>query len=228
MKSSCSARLTGSRQGYEWLRDLVGTPEFADRVDDIVLDVGLRNFEFSLRAARGVNHGGSALQAHQAGPAYDSSGDLRAARSQHLAHHFRYQNLRRSTEAFCSVAAAGNRGSQRQLGWRYAGLRRRVPWQIANTGRGCGCVVIYRALKAGVDRAFCAAIGTGRHRLGQRIRPSPDDNQRKAFNGRSERREKKGKSGTVTFAASAPPAQPCRYRSERLSRARESPLPPLL
>jgi hypothetical protein len=30
----------GCQQEYEWLRDLVGTPEFADRVDDIVLEGG--------------------------------------------------------------------------------------------------------------------------------------------------------------------------------------------
>jgi hypothetical protein len=30
----------GCKQEYEWLRDLVGTPEFGDRVDDIVVEVG--------------------------------------------------------------------------------------------------------------------------------------------------------------------------------------------
>jgi hypothetical protein len=30
----------GSKQEYEWLRSLVGTPEFADRVDDIVMEFG--------------------------------------------------------------------------------------------------------------------------------------------------------------------------------------------
>ena len=30
----------GNKQEYEWLRSLVATPEFADRVDDIVMEVG--------------------------------------------------------------------------------------------------------------------------------------------------------------------------------------------
>ena len=30
----------GNKQEYEWLRSLVGTPEFADRVDDIVMEFG--------------------------------------------------------------------------------------------------------------------------------------------------------------------------------------------
>jgi len=30
----------GCKQEYEWLRDLVGTPEFADRVDDVVVEFG--------------------------------------------------------------------------------------------------------------------------------------------------------------------------------------------
>jgi hypothetical protein len=30
----------GNKQEYEWLRSLVATPEFADRVDDIVLEFG--------------------------------------------------------------------------------------------------------------------------------------------------------------------------------------------
>jgi hypothetical protein len=30
----------GCKQEYEWLKDLVGTPEFADRVDDIVVEGG--------------------------------------------------------------------------------------------------------------------------------------------------------------------------------------------
>lgn len=30
----------GNKQKYEWLRSLVGTPEFADRVDDIVMEFG--------------------------------------------------------------------------------------------------------------------------------------------------------------------------------------------
>jgi uncharacterized iron-regulated protein len=30
----------GNKQEYEWLRSLVGTPEFADRVDDIVMELG--------------------------------------------------------------------------------------------------------------------------------------------------------------------------------------------
>ena len=29
-----------NKQEYEWLRSLVGTPEFADRVDDIVMEFG--------------------------------------------------------------------------------------------------------------------------------------------------------------------------------------------
>src|SRR3981081_2902029 len=38
----------GNKQEYEWLRSLVATPEFADRVDDIVMEFGNSLFQKSV------------------------------------------------------------------------------------------------------------------------------------------------------------------------------------
>jgi hypothetical protein len=44
----------GNKQEYDWLRSLVSTPEFADRVDDIVMEFGNSRYQESVdRYARG-------------------------------------------------------------------------------------------------------------------------------------------------------------------------------
>jgi hypothetical protein len=38
----------GCKQEYEWLRQLIGTPEFAGRVDDIVVELGNSLYQKSI------------------------------------------------------------------------------------------------------------------------------------------------------------------------------------